>query len=358
MLFASGMAAVAAVLLHAAEPGDAVVIARRLLPRRRELAHDAARPRGVEVRAAPRPARRGGARARPGLDGDARRTRRSTSATSPRSRRATRRHARSWTTRTADATRPAAARAGRRLVGGERDQAASAATATSCSATSPRATRSASRPCAPGARDAGAIPGPFEAWLAHRSLADARRCGSSAGARTRWRIAEAARGARDVAGVRYPGLPGDPGPRDGARARCAARDRRLVRPRQPRAAERFLAAARAGRRGDELRRRAHSSAERRARWGGDAVPEGFIRFSAGCEDAGGPAGRRERALDALGVTLGSARMDDWVWWMIAAGGARGGGDGSRSASSSARSRSRRVLSARRRRSPGRGSRSS
>ena len=29
----------------------------------------------------------------------------------------------------------------------------------------------------------------------------------------------------------------------------------------------------------------HSSAERRARWGTDAVAEGFIRFSAGCEDA-------------------------------------------------------------------------
>ena len=27
----------------------------------------------------------------------------------------------------------------------------------------------------------------------------------------------------------------------------------------------------------------HSSAERRARWGGDAVSDGFIRFSVGCE---------------------------------------------------------------------------
>ena len=29
----------------------------------------------------------------------------------------------------------------------------------------------------------------------------------------------------------------------------------------------------------------HSIAERRARWGGDAVSEGFIRFSVGCEAA-------------------------------------------------------------------------
>lgn len=28
----------------------------------------------------------------------------------------------------------------------------------------------------------------------------------------------------------------------------------------------------------------HTTAERRARWGGDAIPEGFIRLSAGCED--------------------------------------------------------------------------
>jgi cystathionine gamma-lyase len=27
----------------------------------------------------------------------------------------------------------------------------------------------------------------------------------------------------------------------------------------------------------------HTSAERRARWGRDEVPEGFIRLSAGCE---------------------------------------------------------------------------
>jgi cystathionine gamma-lyase len=27
-----------------------------------------------------------------------------------------------------------------------------------------------------------------------------------------------------------------------------------------------------------------TTAERRARWGGDAVPEGYIRLSAGCDD--------------------------------------------------------------------------
>ncbi|PZS03871.1 MAG: hypothetical protein DLM70_08530, partial [Chloroflexi bacterium] len=28
----------------------------------------------------------------------------------------------------------------------------------------------------------------------------------------------------------------------------------------------------------------HTTAERRARWGGDDIPEGFIRLSVGCED--------------------------------------------------------------------------
>jgi cystathionine gamma-lyase len=28
----------------------------------------------------------------------------------------------------------------------------------------------------------------------------------------------------------------------------------------------------------------HTTAERRARWGGDVIPEGFIRLSVGCED--------------------------------------------------------------------------
>ena len=42
----------------------------------------------------------------------------------------------------------------------------------------------------------------------------------------------------------------------------------------------------------------HTVAERRARWGGDAVPEGFIRLSAGCEDTADLLADVERALDA------------------------------------------------------------
>ena len=48
-------------------------------------------------------------------------------------------------------------------------------------------------------------------------------------------------------------------------------------------AERFLAAAQLVTDATSFGS-VHTMAERRARWGGDDVPEGFIRLSAGCED--------------------------------------------------------------------------
>jgi cystathionine gamma-lyase len=42
----------------------------------------------------------------------------------------------------------------------------------------------------------------------------------------------------------------------------------------------------------------HSTAERRARWGGDAVGEGFIRFSVGCEAIDDILEDIERAFEA------------------------------------------------------------
>jgi cystathionine gamma-lyase len=44
----------------------------------------------------------------------------------------------------------------------------------------------------------------------------------------------------------------------------------------------------------------HATAERRARWGTDDVAEGFIRFSAGCEDAVDLLADVEQALDRAG----------------------------------------------------------
>ena len=146
-------------------------------------------------------------------------------------------------------------------------------------------------------RDAGAIPGPFETWLAHRSLPTLavrlERGGANALA-----LAEllAARG--DVAGVRYPGLPGDPG-HEIARRQMRGFGTVLGFDLGGReCAERFLATA-------ELVTEAtsfggvHTSAERRLRWGGDDVPEGYIRLSAGCEETADLVADVERALDSL-----------------------------------------------------------
>nr|MBA2631148.1 cystathionine gamma-lyase [Thermoleophilaceae bacterium] len=130
-------------------------------------------------------------------------------------------------------------------------------------------------------RDAGSIPGPFEAWLAHRSLPTLgvrleRGCANALA------LAKLLAARNDVEGVRYPGLASDPG-HEVARRQMSGFGTVLcfdVGGRER--AERFLAAA-------ELITEAtsfgsvHTCAERRARWGGDEVPEGFIRLSAGCE---------------------------------------------------------------------------
>ncbi len=125
----------------------------------------------------------------------------------------------------------------------------------------------------------GSIPGPFEAWLAHRSLATLalRLERQEASARA---IVELLGGRDDVAGARWPGV---------GSVVCfdLATEAR---------AEAFLAAC-------ELVAQAtsfgglHSVAERRARWGSDAVGEGFIRLSAGIEDTADLVADVERALE-------------------------------------------------------------
>lgn len=142
----------------------------------------------------------------------------------------------------------------------------------------------------------GSIPGPMEVWLAHRSLGTLdvrleRQCRSALA------IAEMLASHAAVERVRYPGLPSDPSyavasrqmSRFGPVISFTLRDRA--------AADRFFAAA-------SLVHEAtsfggiHSSAERRARWGGDNVPEGFIRLSIGVEDPRDLIADISQALDA------------------------------------------------------------
>jgi cystathionine gamma-lyase len=112
----------------------------------------------------------------------------------------------------------------------------------------------------------GSVPGPFEAWLAHRSLATLglRLERSQANARA---LADALADRPEVSGVRWPGV----GAVVGFELRTAA------------AAQAFLEACALVGEATSFGG-VHSTAERRARWGTDAVSDGFIRFSAGCED--------------------------------------------------------------------------
>ncbi|MGW1136850.1 cystathionine gamma-lyase [Streptomyces zhihengii] len=141
----------------------------------------------------------------------------------------------------------------------------------------------------------GAIPGPMEAWLAHRSLATLPLRSDRQNA-TALALAEALARREDVTGLRYPGLPGDPSHKIAAqqmrRFGCVVS---FVLPDRAHA-ERFLAALRLV---DDATSFGgiRSTAERRGRWGGDDVPEGFIRFSVGAEDAEDLLADVARALD-------------------------------------------------------------
>ncbi|MFF4447364.1 cystathionine gamma-lyase [Streptomyces sp. NPDC001502] len=145
----------------------------------------------------------------------------------------------------------------------------------------------------------GAIPGPMEAWLAHRSLATiqlrAQRQWANALA-----VAEALTHRTDVSGLRYPGLPTDRSHKTAARQmRGFGSVVSFTLPHRAHA-ERFMAALRLVEDATSFGG-VRSTAERRGRWGGDAVPEGFIRFSAGAEDTEDLVADVLRALDHAGA---------------------------------------------------------
>jgi cystathionine gamma-lyase len=141
----------------------------------------------------------------------------------------------------------------------------------------------------------GAIPGPMEVWLAHRSLATlplrlSQQC------RSAQQLATFLSSRADVEAVYYPGLPSHPGhaiAREQMQAfgpvvsfDLGTRER----------AEVFLQALTLVREATSFGG-VHSTAERRARWGGDAISEGFVRFSVGCEYPQDLIDDVERALD-------------------------------------------------------------
>ena len=145
-------------------------------------------------------------------------------------------------------------------------------------------------------RTTGAVPGPFEAWLAHRSLAtlDLRLARQAANALAAVELLVAHPLARDV---RHPWWPADPSypltsrqTRRGAGLVCFALP-------DAGAAQRFLSAARLVVETTSFGG-VQTTGERRMRWGGDALPEGFVRLSLGCEDPADLLADLSQALDA------------------------------------------------------------
>jgi cystathionine gamma-lyase len=143
----------------------------------------------------------------------------------------------------------------------------------------------------------GSLPGPFDAWLAHRSMStlDLRLARQ---AQTAAAVAELLAGHPAVRGVRWPWRPEDPSYR--------LATTQMLRPNGVVSAEladeaavgRLLPAARLWDAATSFGG-VHSTADRRAQWGGDAVPPGFVRFSCGIEDTSDVVADLAAALDAV-----------------------------------------------------------
>jgi len=289
VLFGSGLAAVAAVLLPMLAPGDVVVVPGDGYPAIRELALEQLRPRGVEVRvvatdAAAIAAALPGATlvwietpSNPGL---------AVLDVAPLAAAA---HAQGAllavdnTLATPLLQRPlelgadlSVASASKGLTGHSDLVLGVVVAADPALAAQTRAWRNLT----------GAIAGPFEAWLAHRSLATLdvrheRQCSNALA------LARALAARHDLHDVRYPGLPDDPGYPLAARIFGGERFGSVLcfdLGTEARA-QAFLAATRLIAEATSFGG-VHSSAERRLRWGMDDVSPGFIRMSAGIEDAG------------------------------------------------------------------------
>jgi cystathionine gamma-lyase len=141
----------------------------------------------------------------------------------------------------------------------------------------------------------GAIAGPFEAWLAHRSLATFplrfdRQCDNAA------RIADALAARPDVTAVRYPGRRPDPAHQLAVRHLSRFGGLLTFELESGEHARSFLRACTLIHEATSFGG-VHTTAERTRRWSHDQVAEGFIRLSAGCEHPDDLIQDLYRALD-------------------------------------------------------------
>ncbi|MEM9048409.1 MAG: cystathionine gamma-lyase [Pseudomonadota bacterium] len=125
----------------------------------------------------------------------------------------------------------------------------------------------------------GAIPSPFDAWALHRGL-ETFELRLARMTQTAAMLAERLSGHPALQALRYPFLAGDPSGPIARRQMQAGGSILTLTLADAACAERFIAAAPLA--PTTSFGSTHSSAERRARWG-DAVPEGFVRLSVGCE---------------------------------------------------------------------------
>lgn len=142
----------------------------------------------------------------------------------------------------------------------------------------------------------GAVPGPFETWLAQRSMGtlDLRlaRQATNAGALTEVLATDPR-----ITDVRWPWRPGDPSLEVAARQMLRRNGVISATLDSADSVRRLLAAS-------ELLTAAtsfgglHTTVDRRAQFG-DPVPEGFVRISCGCEDTSDLVKDLESALHAL-----------------------------------------------------------
>jgi cystathionine gamma-lyase len=144
----------------------------------------------------------------------------------------------------------------------------------------------------------GSTPGPFEAWLGHRSMStlDLRLARQAANAAA---VAEVLAGSAAVRGVRWPWRKEDPS--------FELAGRQMLRPNGVVSAEladeaavhAFLGATSLWAAATSFGG-VHSTVDRRAQWGGDAVSPGFLRFSCGIEDTADLIADLAGGLAALG----------------------------------------------------------